>query len=129
MPEPSDDLITDEALQQFWQHLRTDRGASVYTQRNYEQTLTEFYRWFEKERGHVPDWKALQRDDFRSYLRFLGRNNRSRAAIQLRFSALRSFYKFLIRRGRVEVSPIKNISLPKLGQRLPRFLTVPQMLD
>ena len=130
MPTPeSSDSIKDPSLRQFWQHLRTDGGASLYTQRNYEQTLTEFYRWFEKERQHAPNWTSLQRDDFRAYLRFLGRNNLSRAAIQLRFSALRSFYKFLIRRGTVEVSPIKNISLPKLEKRLPRFLTVKQMLD
>ncbi len=59
-------------------------------------------------------WTSLQRDDFPAYLRFLGRNCLSRAGIQLRFSALRSFYKFLVRRGLVEISPIKNISLPKL---------------
>jgi site-specific recombinase XerD len=126
--EPTN-AINDPHLCQFWQHLRTDRGASVYTQRNYEQTLGEFCRWFEKERQHFPDWTQLQRDDFRAYLRFLGRNSLSRAAIQLRFSALRSFYKFLVRRGTVEISPIKNISLPKLEKRLPRFLTVQQMLD
>jgi integrase/recombinase XerC len=71
----------------------------------------------------------LQRDDFRAYLRSLGRNNLSRAAIQLRFSALRTFYKFLVRRGVVESSPIKNLSLPKLEKRLPRFLTMAQLED
>ncbi|MCI0540493.1 MAG: tyrosine recombinase XerC [Verrucomicrobiales bacterium] len=128
-PSPSASEVKDVALWQFLQHLQTDRGASVYTERNYEQALTELYRWFQKEREHAPDWAKLHRDDFRAYLRFLGRNNLSRAAIQLRFSALRSFYKFLIRRGTVEVSPIKNLSLPKLEKRLPRFLTVQQMLD
>jgi integrase/recombinase XerC len=53
----------------------------------------------------------------------------SRAATQLRFSALRSFYKFLIRRGEAETSPIKNLQLPKLAKRLPQFLTAPQMLE
>src|SRR5207247_2320536 len=71
----------------------------------------------------------LHRDDFRAYLRFLGRNHLSRAAIQLRFSALRSFYKFLIRRGAAAQSPIKDLALPKPEKRLPRFLTVQQMLD
>jgi site-specific recombinase XerD len=36
---------------------------------------------------------------FASFVRFLGRNNLSRAAVQLRFSALRTFYKFLMRHG------------------------------
>ncbi|MEP6664154.1 MAG: tyrosine recombinase XerC [Verrucomicrobiota bacterium] len=115
-------------IESFLQHLSSDRGASVYTQRNYRQALLEFFDWFKVERQQAPDWSSLQRDDFRSYLRFLGRGKLSRAAIQLRFSALRSFYKFLIRRGHVETTPIKNISMPKLEKRLPKFLTAEQMV-
>lgn len=111
----------------FYQHLATDRGASVYTQRNYRQALEEFSRWHQEERKSAPDWERLERDDFRAYLRYLGRHNLGRAAIQLRFCALRTFYKFLIRRGAVETSPIRQVSLPKLGKRLPRFLTAEQM--
>ena len=71
----------------------------------------------------------MQRDDFRSYLRFLGRGKLGRAAIQLRFCALRTFYKFLVRHGVVASSPIRNLVLPKLEKRLPKFLTPQQMLD
>jgi integrase/recombinase XerC len=116
-------------IEQFVQHLATERGASAYTIRNYTQTLGEFHRWHEEERKEAPAWSSLGRDDFRSYLRYLGRNKLSRAATQLRFSALRTFYKFLIRRGVVNASPIKNISLPKLEKRLPRFLTAAQMKE
>lgn len=119
----------DASVDEFLTHLRTDRGASVYTQRNYSQALNEFCRWFESERKQPPDWPQLQRDDFRQYLRYLGREQLSRAAIQLRFSALRSFYRFLIRRGQLLTSPIKQISLPGLGRRLPQFLSAAQMLD
>jgi site-specific recombinase XerD len=121
--------INDTWIDQFAQHLTTDRGASAYTIRNYTQTLGEFHRWHQQERQPPPAWPSLQRDDFRAYLRYLGRNQLSRAATQLRFSALRTFYKFLIRRGVVRSSPIKNISLPKLEKRLPRFLTAQQMED
>ncbi len=126
-PKPTVDL--DKSVQKFLTHLATDRGASIYTQRNYRQALVEFDRWHRQERSGPPTWGALQRDDFRAYVRFLGRGKLSRAAIQLRFCALRSFYKFLIRRGEVAASPIKNLSLPKLEKRLPKFLTAQQMLD
>jgi integrase/recombinase XerC len=112
----------------FLTHLATDRGASEYTQRNYRAALIEFAAWHQTERNSAPNWPALQRDDFRSYLRFLGRQKLSRAATSLRFSALRTFYKFLVRRGVVEQTPIKNIILPKLEKRLPRFLSKDQML-
>jgi len=121
--------LYDDWIDRFVQHLTTDRGASVYTVRNYTQTLHEFHRWHQQERGQSPDWRGLQRDNFRAYLRHLGRHQLSRAATQLRFSALRTFYKFLVRRGLVESSPIRNLALPKLEKRLPRFLTKQQMLD
>ena len=116
-----------EWIDRFAQHLTTDRGSSVYTVRNYTQTLGEFHQWHQRERQQPPAWASLQRDDFRAYLRSLGRSKLSRAAIQLRFSALRTFYKFLVRRGVLESSPIKSISLPKLEKRLPRFLTIVQL--
>ena len=119
--------VRDKWIAKFLAHLATDRGASVYTQRNYSQALTEFFRWHLDERKSPPAWEKLQRDDFRGFVRFLGRNNLSRAATQLRFSALRTFYKFLMRHGVTESSPIKNLSLPKPEKRLPKFLTKPQM--
>jgi integrase/recombinase XerC len=121
--------LSDGWSGKFLQHLAADRGASIYTQRNYRQALVEFERWHRGERKAWPRWEDLRRDDFRSYLRFLGRGKLSRAAIQLRFCALRSFYKFLVRLGLVAGSPIRNLSLPKLQKRLPQFLTVEQMVS
>ncbi len=128
-PPPAQSEIRDKWISKFLTHLATDRGASVYTQRNYSQALAEISRWHLAERKLLPAWEKLQRDDFRAFVRFLGRNNLSRAAVQLRFSALRTFYKFLMRHGVVEILPIKNLSLPKLEKRLPRFLTKQQMED
>jgi integrase/recombinase XerC len=125
VPHPA----ADSRVLEFLRHLAVDKDASVYTQRNYRQALLEFFAWFKTQRGNDPDWAALRRDDFRDFLRFLGRGQLSRAAIQLRFSALRSFYKFLIRNGIVAVSPIKSLSLPQAQKRLPLFLTVKQLQD
>jgi len=126
---PPNPEVHDKWIHKFLAHLATDRGASAYTQRNYRQALMEFARWHRDEHQALPAWEKLQRDDFRNYLRYLGRHNLSRAATQLRFSALRTFYKFLMRHGVVEILPIKNLSLPKLEKRLPKFLTVQQMKD
>ena len=129
----------DKWIRKFLTHLATDRDASVYTQRNYRQALLEFSQWHQLESPKsevqspqpvsVVGWDKLSRDDFRGYLRFLGRQNLGRAAIQLRFCAMRTFYKFLIRHGMVGASPIKNLALPKPGRRLPKFLTLQQMRD
>lgn len=112
----------------FLRHLQTDRGASPHTRRNYQHALARFSRWHHAERSSPPEWGKLQRDDFRAYLRYLGRHHAlGRSAIQLEFSALRSFYRYAVRQGLVETTPIRNLSLPKLPKRLPKFLTVDQL--
>lgn len=116
-------------MARFLAHLATERAASGYTQRNYRQALREFHRWHRDERQQPPAWETLQRDDFRGYLRFLGRQKLGRAAIQIRFCALRALYKYLIRHAAVQSSPIKNLALPKPERRLPKFLTSQQMAD
>lgn len=121
--------IRDKSIDEFLQHLASERGASIYTQRNYRHALGAFFRWHKQEHQRPPAWSTLQRDDFRNFLRFLGRSRLSRAAVQLRFSALRSFYRFLIRRGDLETSPIRNLALPRPERRLPKFLTARQMTD
>lgn len=118
----------DALVLSFLQYLQTEAGASVYTQRNYKQALGEFNQWYKGERKKIPGWLNLKKSDFRGYLRSLGRGNYSRSAIQLRFSALRSFYKHLMRRGKLDTSPIKDIILPKKEKRLPQFLTPDQMI-
>ena len=125
----SSSIVDDDAfVSSFLDYLHTEAGASPYTQRNYRQALTEFSQWYFGERKTAPDWLRLKKLDFRGYLRFLGRGNLSRSAVQLRFSALRSFYKHLMRRGKLDASPIRDISLPKKEKRLPQFLTPAQML-
>jgi site-specific recombinase XerD len=119
----------DKWIQKFLAHLAVDRGAAACTIRNYRQSLLEFFNWHRDERQSPPVWEKLQRDDFRNYLRFLGRRNLGRAAIRLHFSALRTFYKFLVRHGAVELSPIRSLALPKPARRLPKYLTVDQMKD
>ena len=114
MPRRATEIIeTEDALVlSFLQYLQTEAGTSVYTQRKYRQALDEFTDWYTTERNQPPAWLELNKLDFRGYLRSLGRGNYSRSAIQLRFSALRSFYKHLMRRGRLDASPWKEIVLP-----------------
>jgi integrase/recombinase XerC len=112
---------------EFLRYLAVERASSAYTRRNYRQAILEFQQWQTAQTGSAPAWESLERDVFRYYLRHLGRQGLKRASIQLRFSALRSFYKFLVRRGILEQSPIRNIALPKAGKRNPVFLTREQM--
>jgi integrase/recombinase XerC len=118
----------DPWRERFRRHLATERDASGYTSRNYLQALDEFTDWRRGATGTAPVWPELERDDFRLYLRWLGRREIGRASVRLRFSALKTFYKFLLREGAITRLPMRGLSLPKLEKRLPKFLTEEQML-
>lgn len=120
--DPEDALVSG-----FLRHLRNERGVSVHTWRNYEHALRHFSQWNLRQMEAAPDWGSLSREDFRSYLRSLSRDALGRAAIQLRFSALRTLYRYLVAQGHVQSSPLRNILLPKKERRLPRFLQVKQV--
>ena len=128
MPEPNQNSLSPADWPgQFFRFLSNEKDASVYTQRNYRQALDEFEQWYRDTNESPVRWSELERNDFRLFLRQLGRRELSQAAIRLRFSALNSFYKFLMRRGLVESSPVKDVTMPKPAKRLPQFLTIDQM--
>jgi len=61
--------------------------------------------------------------DLRAYLAELRRAEYSRATVARKIATLRSFYKFLARRGEVARNPVKVIRTPRQEKRLPKFLT------
>lgn len=125
---PSNDAVTpDPLVEGFVQHLRVERNASPHTVRNYSSALAEFTAWHRELHGAGPRWPDLTRDDLRQYLRRLGRDGLGRASTALRFSALRTFYRWLMRGGHATSSPVRGLSMPKPERRLPRFVPEPDV--
>ena len=117
--KPSLDPVAREFLAQFGQ----EGGRSPLTVRNYRQALEEFYRSVAPR-----PWWTLQPRDFKNYLYQLAREQKlGPASIRLRFAALRSFYAYGVRQGKIAENPVKAIPLPKRAKRLPVFMTKDQV--
>jgi integrase/recombinase XerC len=63
----------------------------------------------------------------RGYLVHLTERRYDRATIHLKMSALRSFFRWLVRAERVKQNPVSGLTLPKKGRKLPKFLTIQQI--
>ncbi len=76
------------------------------------------------------DTRMIQSDVtvIRGYLAFLNEQNYSKATTARKLATLRSFYKFLVRRGRIGSSPVTSIRTPKQEKRLPRCLDMEQII-
>jgi len=110
--------------QAYLEQLRSGRGYSEKTLRNYAQVLSEASAFFAGK-----SWGTLTLADFRRYLHELVSARRLEpASVRLRFSALRSFYQFLVRRGDLPALPLAGLKLPARKRRLPLFLNEEQVL-
>ena len=58
----------------------------------------------------------------RAYLGHLNDQNYSKSTIARKLATLRSFYKFLVKRGKLESNPVASVRTPKQDKKLPRFL-------
>jgi site-specific recombinase XerD len=117
--EPRDDPLAES----FLQFLDVERNASPLTLENYSRAL----RGFRRDCPGFTEWKACRADDFRAWLFLLMKRELGRATIRLQFSALRSFFKFLMRRHGLSSNPLAVVQMPKAERTLPVVLTLKQV--
>ncbi len=111
----------DRYQTQFLHYLTAERNASRYTVRNYSRDITCFAA-FARESGIKTPVK-VEKMLVRSYLNRLNEHQYARTSIARAMSALRSFFKYLMREEIMGKNPAALISSPKLDKRLPAFLT------
>lgn len=110
----------------FFNFMTTERSASPRTLANYRDALAAYVVW----RGDgFSGWRNATPDDFRDYLFALMKHGFKRATIRLKFSALRSFYKYLVLRSGLGRSPVAEVQLPKPERALPVVLSIAQIDD
>ncbi len=115
-------------IQQFIHYLSSEKNASPHTCRCYQRDLEEFESFLKKSGTYLspsgdPDMAKVDRIAIRKYLSFLHRRNK-KSSIARKVSALRSFFKYLVREKLVPSNPAKNVSTPKIEKSLPTALTV-----
>ena len=99
----------------------------MLTIRNYGADINAFCAWFKEKFNQVPDWARVDPFHVRGYLVHLTERHYDRATIHLKMSALRSFFRWLVRAERVKQNPLTGLTLPKRGRKLPKFLTIQQI--
>lgn len=114
----------DRFVEEFLGYLEVERNASPRTLRIYRDALRDFRREMT-----VSDWRRCRPDDFREYLFRLMKREQARSYIRLQFSALRSFYRFLVTRNRLTKDPVREVQLPKPEKKLPLVLTQAQVSE
>lgn len=120
------DLSGDELASNFIRYLKAEHHASEHTLIAYTRAITQFRDWMG---NHFENWALCTPQDFRGWLYEAMQENLSTSTVRLRFSAMRSFYNYLVRYGEIFRSPLDHVTLPKSKQCLPVHLNLRQMQE
>lgn len=108
-------------IQSFLDYLRHERNYSEKTIENYRVDLEQFQDFFHAE-DETLEWGIVDADIVRRWIVSLMDGGYTATSVNRKLSALRSFYKHLLRRDVVKVNPMAKIQGPKADKPLPYFV-------
>lgn len=118
----------DAAIAGFLAHLGIERRLSPRTLAAYRDDLDRFAAFVGAETGiSPPRWDRVASEGVRRFAAREHQAGQSPRTIARRLSAIRSFYRWLLREGRARVNPAAGVRAPKAARRLPAVLDADQL--
>ncbi|HSW30045.1 MAG TPA: site-specific tyrosine recombinase XerD [Longimicrobiales bacterium] len=114
-------------FEQFQDYLTFERGLSDRTLAAYARDLTRWARFLEAQGVTSPG--AVTPGHLRDWVFSLKEARLAPTSIRRAQSAVRTYYAFLLGEGSVTADPTERLESPKLGRRLPDFLTRDEVSD
>ena len=111
------------AIADFGRYLREERRVSEHTLRNYLSDLEQFQAFLASAFGSPARPEDMDTLTLRTYLGYLHQHGISKASVMRKLAALRTFFRFLHREGRVTSNPAKALHTPRQIKKVPRVLS------
>jgi len=113
-----------ELLQKFLNYLEIEKNASPHTLSNYKRDLEQFIAAC----GGIA-LSQVNTNKARAWLAQFHGKGYQKSTRNRKLSALKTFFKYLVREGYVAVSPVAGISGPKKDKKLPSFMDQKQVVS
>lgn len=109
----------------FIHYLKVERQLSANTLSSYQRDLSQAIEYF-TEQG-IDSWLSITSHQYRAYVARQHRKNLSGKTIQRQLSSLRRLYEYLIKEQLISHNPLKGVSAPKTGRKLPKAPDIEQL--
>jgi integrase/recombinase XerC len=113
--------LRERDIQPFLDYLKFEKRYSAHTYISYQNDLTAFFEFIYSQFGDVK-LKEITHSLIRSWLADLKTKRITSKSINRKISTLRSFFKYHLKIGDIETTPMGNVIAPKSGKRLPVFV-------
>ena len=108
-------------IERFLDYLKLERNYSRLTVLKYESCLRLFEDYFKNLNTEL-EWESVDADVIRDWMESMMDSGLTAATVNGRLSAVRSFYRFALKKGLVENDPAHTITGPKKEKPLPKFI-------
>jgi len=123
----------EKDIRDFAVHMEMERNLSAHTIKSYLTDLRQFQTYLQ---GNAQSQEAdlglkINRPDqmvIRAYLWALHRQKVKKVTIARKLAAIRAFFKYLLREGRIKANPAELIRAPSPEKHIPAFLSVDEVL-
>ncbi len=117
-----------KATELFLRYLEHEKQYSAHTCINYKRDLEQFKTFLDApDAPFLSRVEAITLADIRDFLSQLVIAGAARRSIARKLSAIRSFFKYLYRKGTLDKLPTDGLTAPKLNKLLPKFLTIKEI--
>lgn len=114
-------------LASFQKYLESERGYSAYTLRSYGDDVRQFMLFVGVDSENA-NYSSITHRQVRAWISSLISQGITSRSTNRKLSALRTFFKFLIREGVVSTNPLSKVVSPKVSKRLPEFVPESDMV-
>ena len=115
------DISLHNKINSFLDYLKYQKRYSQHTLISYQTDLNSFFE-FLKNQFDENQLSKIKSTYVRSWLAHLKSEENSSKTINRKISSLKTFFKYQLRQGEIEVSPMTTVVSPKQSKRLPQFV-------
>src|SRR5262249_614425 len=114
-------------IEEYLRYLQSVRNSSPHTILNYGKDLAQFVAYLSPPGAQSPSLREITHIIIREYVGHLHDQGLEKSSIARKLAALRSFFKYCVREGKLEESPARLVPTPKLPKRVPSVLSAEEM--
>lgn len=115
------------AIAKYLEYLQSVKNSSPHTVLNYRKDLEQFLAYLSPPAARPPALTGVTHSLIREFVAHLHDHGLAKSSIARKLAALRSFFKYCVREGRLKESPARLVPTPKLPKRIPSVLSAEEM--
>jgi integrase/recombinase XerC len=114
-------------IEKFIHYLAIERSVSGHTIEAYRSDLEQFAEFLRSERGEEASVDMVNHLLIRRHMALLHKSHK-KSSIGRKLAAIRAFFRYLLRMGRIDRNPAEPVSTPKKEKRIPFHLTIDEVI-